>query len=74
MTSLAFGLHPECGFTFDDNTCEQTGHHTCTLRGDKVVGFIQEVCVHLADQIDIRPPPIRPVVVAGTRRGPSHLQ
>lgn len=46
MSSLAFGLLPPCGYEFDEQRCEQTGNHDCILRGDKVVGFITDVCVH----------------------------
>jgi phage terminase large subunit-like protein len=37
---------PQCGYTFDDTTCEERGEHRCAPRVIKVVGFFRDVLVH----------------------------
>lgn len=37
---------PLCGFVWDDAVCKKRGDHMCEPRVAKVVGFIENICVH----------------------------
>lgn len=55
MTSSFDSPTPECGFTFEGESCAEVGNHLCAQRVGHVVGFFRECLTHTKGRWARRP-------------------